>query len=440
MRLILVPVKRNFLSKKFGLILLFEIIFGLLILGSIIPDNLTSKEFLMDPIGLMKIDHITVGLAIGLFVPFVLQYIERLNIFGFQVERRLIEKIDKNFEQAQKKSSSIMYSHEKSLFSITAAIVKNLPVNPRQDGRESVEIGIKNFPESRIFAEIIYHVLNSNNIQVNVPKLQESTLVSFFNLILGKTDMYVEYSGIGFQLSGETPPIDQDENNVKNKLNKLFEKTNLCWLNPISKGENSFNEWIMLKEEADKFNIETISDVVKNSKNLRFGAWPEYFHRASNQESFSRIERIAENRGEKLDFKELKEVEVVDRFTELFDKKIDVTVGWTRDYQIMDARITRIRYDDINDPENSKTIKEITNPEERRKKYDKKFYGIPLHAIPLCRNDIDERVEPLLSKIQISNEDMQELKRKADESDNNPDAIKNIVRKFCRKKNDFKDS
>ena len=404
-------MKRDFFkSKKFVLIFLFEIIFGLLILGSIIPDNLTSKEFLKDPIGLMKIDYITMGLVIGLFVPFVLQYIEKLNIFGFQIERRLSEKIDKNFEEAQKRSSGIMYSHERSLFSITAAIVKHVSVNPRQGGRKSIEIGMKDFPESRIFAEIIYHVLNDNNsIEVNKPTIQESTLVSFFDLFLGKTDVYVEYSAIGFQLSGETPPKNQSVQDVRNELNRVFAETELCWLNPISKGCDSFNEWIMLKEVADKLKIETITDIAKYSNNYTFGAWPEYFHRASNQESFSRIEMVAEEKDKKLKFQELKEIRIIDRYNELLDKKIDVCVGWTRDSEITDPRIKRI-------------------------KYDENFIGIPQHVIPICREDIAKDIEPILSNVEVSIEEIRELKLKAEKEGNQVHSIRDIAREFCHKK------
>ena len=258
-----------------------------------------------------------------------------------------------------------------------------------------IEIGSLDFAESWILAQIVYRRLESASIPVTEPGPGETTLMTFFNMISGKNDLFIWYSGTGMALAG----MDVAHNDVKkgrDALNKVYMKWGLKWLQPI--GFQTLEGPVMLSEQADRLKIETMTDLADNSRRLVFGANHEYFIR---DWAYPRLERLG------IKFRDTIEVSINDRLSGLFDKEFDVGIGYSTDPEINDKRLTVIDYDE-------------------------RFERISQFAIPLCRIDVADQVAAVLNDLEITTEQMQEMNRRAKKAGYKKLAIKGLADEFQR--------
>ena len=387
--------------SRFILLVLYEALILFLLILALIPESNTFKEFIENPLGLMHVNEKSIALALGLFLPLILPHIKSLKIFGTEVElRERINGVKEEIQNVRRESAIRQYDQERVFYATAASIRRGMDTQPRRENKSldeaPLEIGMKDFPESRILAEIIYCLFNNINLPVKPPVMQQPTLGTFFNLRSGRIDLYVEYSGVGFMLAGLQVEGHTDERG-KDRLNKLYKDWKLTWLSSI--GFNNQHELVMLKKTAMKFEIVSISDLAEKSERFILGADREYFIRDT---TFPRLELLG------LRFQDVREVGIMERFRGLYEGEFDVGVGWTTDPQIKDTRLQRI-------------------------KYDQKFPEIAQYAMLLCRTDIVHSVEDVLSKLQINEEEMRRLNSKAQRAGNTDLAIKGIATEFCRK-------
>jgi osmoprotectant transport system permease protein len=204
----------------------------------------------------------------------------------------------------------------------------------------------------------------------------------------------------------DVDPLEQ-ANRVREKLNEIYKGWGLTWLPPI--GFNNKHELIMLQETAHKFRIQSISDLVHKSEGLTFAAPTEYFIRES---TFPRLERLAEKAETPLRFRDVREVDIQDRFSGLLAGEYDVGVAFTTDPQMEDPRLQKIDW-------------------------DAHFPEITQWAMPLCRSDVlmYYPIQDALSQLSINEAGMRKLIRKAEREGNTPFAIKGVAAEseVCRK-------
>ncbi|HSD62711.1 MAG TPA: glycine betaine ABC transporter substrate-binding protein [Ignavibacteriaceae bacterium] len=140
-----------------------------------------------------------------------------------------------------------------------------------QNENYPVKIGSKKFTESVILGEIAYQLARTVNTNVVHKKEIGGTRVLWDALLKGDIDIYPEYTGTIRQeiLSGENVKNDSDMIRMLNSKNIRMSKS-LGFSDNYAIG--------MKKSQADKLNINTISDL-RNHPELKFGFSNEFIDR-----------------------------------------------------------------------------------------------------------------------------------------------------------------
>ncbi|MCM3364061.1 glycine/betaine ABC transporter substrate-binding protein [Niallia sp. MER TA 168] len=115
------------------------------------------------------------------------------------------------------------------------------------------------------------------DLKVNYESFLGGTAPAFEGVNTGNYDMYMEYTGTGLlSILKEDMVSDPDEayDIVKKKFKEDY---NLVWLEPF--GFNNTYTLTLRKEDAEKYNIQTISDLKKMAPELTLGSEPEFLER-----------------------------------------------------------------------------------------------------------------------------------------------------------------
>lgn len=385
-------------------LVLYEIVFICLWMASIIPEGISFIDFWRRPFELMIINEYSIALTIALFLPLVFKNITKLKLFGAEVEiRREFENFRSEIHKVKKDVAEQRYDYDRALFSIISGLNRQLDtqIKRKDQSLEQVplQIGAMDFAESWIIQQIVFRKLSLKNLPVQEPEMGETTLMTFFNLISGKIDMFVWYSGTGMAMAG-LDIVEHDEHTGLDILNAHYKNLHLRWLPAI--GFQALEGPIMLKENAVKRNIQTMSDLAKQANLLTFGANREYFLR---HWSYPRLKRKG------MKFKDYEEVSINDRYGGLFSGRYDVGIGYTTDPEASDKRIDFI----------------FTRPDDA-------FSPIPQYAMPLCREEIADIVQEALGDLTITQEQMRKMHFEAGKSNYSRLAIKGIAGDFIRGK------
>jgi len=382
------------------LIFFYETIIFILLIGALIPPGVSFWDFLKDPIKFMQVNEFVIALTLALFLPLVYKNIQKVKLFGAEVElRQEVTKVRRDLDQVKKDMSDQKYDYERALFAILSRLSGKMEIQPRRLSSSleevPIEIGSLDFAESWILTQIVYRKLEASNIPVTEPGLGETTLMTFFNMISGKIDVFIWYSGTGMALAGmDVKPHDAEEG--RKELNDIYKKWGLKWLQPI--GFETCEGPVMLSEQADRFKITTMTDLANNSHRLVFGANREYFLR---HWSYPRLKRLG------VRFRKVTEVSINDRLSGLYEKEFDVGIGYTTDPEINDSRLRVIEYDN-------------------------RFEPISQFAMPLCRNDVAHHVAAVLDDLKITSKQMHELNFRAKKAAYKKLAIKGLADEFQR--------
>lgn len=385
-------------------LIFYEIVFICLWIAAIIPEGISFLEFWHKPFGYMIINEYSIALTIAIFLPLVFKNITKLKLFGAEVEvRREFDNVHSKIHEVRKDIADHRYDYDRALFSIIAGLNRQLDTEVRRENEDlqevPLEIGAMDFAESWIIQQIVYRKLLRQDVPVREPETGETTLMTFFNLISGKIDFFVWYSGTGMAMVG-MDIVEHDERTGLEILNAYYERLNLRWLPPI--GFQSLEGPIMLKENAKKRNIKTMSDLAEQANSLTFGANREYFLR---HWAYPRLKRKG------MKFNDFEEVSINDRYSGLFSGQFDVGIGYTTDPEANDKRIDFI----------------FT-------KEDDAFPPIPQYAMPLCRKEIGDVVERALRDLHITEEQMRKMNFEAEKNNYSRLAIKGIAGDFIRGK------
>ena len=143
---------------------------------------------------------------------------------------------------------------------------KGFKVEINRSGESDIIIGGKIFTEQFILAEMLKIIIENNtSLTAETKTGLGGTKICFDALKAGEIDMYVEYSGTGFQvlLSPEDIVVDElirDKQKVYEYV-KLHSKENfgIEWLKPL--GFNNTYALMMTKDKAEKLQLKTISNL-----------------------------------------------------------------------------------------------------------------------------------------------------------------------------------
>lgn len=201
---------------------------------------------------------------------------------------------------------------------------------------EPVKIGSKNFTEQFIVAEIYAQALEKEGVEVQRRLNLGATQIAHTALTSGEIDLYPEYTGTALAavVKGElTSNADQIYADVKKHYE---EKLGLTLLKPTA--INNGYAIILLPEKAEEYKLKTLTDLGPASKDLTFGAEGTFGERKDGLPGLESVYGIK--------FKEfVKFAKLGIRYSALTSGQIDVSFGFSTDWQIEDSKLTVLEDD-----------------------------------------------------------------------------------------------
>jgi osmoprotectant transport system substrate-binding protein len=197
--------------------------------------------------------------------------------------------------------------------------------NP-ENAKVSLTIGSKNFPEQEILGEIYAQALAAAGYKAKSDLSLGSETVALKTLKSGQISGYPEYASTAltsfFGLEPEEVPSDATE--AWEKANAEFEKEGLEAFEPTPFA--SANAVGLLKSTAEKYGLETVSDLEGVSEKLSLYGSPECRQRI---DCLAGLEKLYG-----LKFKEFKPVDISLRYTVLEKGQADLSILFTTDPQL----------------------------------------------------------------------------------------------------------
>jgi glycine betaine/choline ABC-type transport system substrate-binding protein len=201
------------------------------------------------------------------------------------------------------------------------AIVSN-PAN----GKVSLTIGSKNFPESEITGEIYAQALEAAGYKVKTDLSLGSETVALKTLKAGQVSGYPEYTSTALEsLFGLEPEeVPSDAQGAYEKAKAEFEKEGLTAFPPTP--FSSANAVGTLKKTAEELGLKTISDLNGKSEELSLYGSPECRQRS---DCLAGLEKFYG-----LKFKSFNPVDIGLRYTVLEKGQADLSILFTTDPQL----------------------------------------------------------------------------------------------------------
>ncbi|MEM9540572.1 MAG: glycine betaine ABC transporter substrate-binding protein [Cyanobacteria bacterium P01_E01_bin.42] len=188
-----------------------------------------------------------------------------------------------------------------------------------------IRIGSKDFTEQFILAEMYALILEDNGFVVERKLNLGGTPIAQESLTSGEIDLYPEYTGTAL-LSVLKLPSNSDRQKVYETVAIGYkEQFNLIWLLPSPM--NNTQALVLTQESAEKYGIETLSDLVANADRIVLIGPPEF------QEREDGLPGLEEVYG-KFTLKEYRAVDASLRYQGLTAGEADVAVGFGTDGEI----------------------------------------------------------------------------------------------------------
>jgi glycine betaine/choline ABC-type transport system substrate-binding protein len=194
------------------------------------------------------------------------------------------------------------------------------------NGKVSLTIGSKNFPESEITGEIYAQALEAAGYKVKTDLSLGSETVALKTLKAGQVSGYPEYTSTALEsLFGLEPEeVPSDAQGAYEKAKAEFEKEGLTAFPPTP--FSSANAVGTLKKTAEELGLKTISDLEGKSEELSLYGSPECRQRS---DCLAGLEKFYG-----LKFKSFNPVDIGLRYTVLEKGQADLSILFTTDPQL----------------------------------------------------------------------------------------------------------
>ncbi|MBW4546679.1 MAG: quaternary ammonium transporter [Symplocastrum torsivum CPER-KK1] len=201
---------------------------------------------------------------------------------------------------------------------------------------ETVKVGSKDFTEQFILGEMYALVLENSGIKVERKLNLGGTPVAQAGLESGQIDLYPEYTGTGL-LTVLKQPANSDQKQVFDTVAKAYkEKYNLVWLEPAPM--NNTQALAMSQEDAAKYGIKTISDMVKKANQLTIASTAEFQER---EDGLPGLKKVYGN----FEFKKLIPLDPGLRYQALKNGEADVVEAFGTDGEISALKLVVLEDD-----------------------------------------------------------------------------------------------
>ena len=197
-----------------------------------------------------------------------------------------------------------------------------------------VTVGSKNFTEQFVVAELYSQALEAAGIKVERRLNLGGTLIAHKALEEKQIDLYPEYTGTMLINVLKAEPMT-DRRTVYEKVKAEYAAKGLVVLNEAPMN-NTYN-MVVLPETAQKYKLETLTDLARVSKDLKLGAGPEFRDRKDG------IPGLKARYG--MTFKEDLQMAIGLRYQALANGQVDVVNGYATDGMIGALQLKRLKDD-----------------------------------------------------------------------------------------------
>jgi osmoprotectant transport system substrate-binding protein len=199
---------------------------------------------------------------------------------------------------------------------------------------QTVKVGSKNFTEQFILAEIYAQALEAAGIKVERKVNLGGTLIAHKALEEKEIDFYPEYTGT-ILVAVLKQEAMTDRKAVYDKVKSDYAAKGLVVLNETP-FQNTYN-MVVRPDTAEKYKLETLSDLAKVSKDLKLGAGPEFRDRKDG------LPGLKAKYG--MEFKEDLQLAIGLRYQALKNDQIQVVNGYSTDGMISAMKLKRLKDD-----------------------------------------------------------------------------------------------
>ena len=215
-----------------------------------------------------------------------------------------------------------------------AALVAAACMACAAQAQQPVRVGSKNFTEQFVLAELYAQALEAAGVKVEKKLNLGGTLIAHKALEERQIDLYPEYTGT-ILLAVLKEEAMTDPKAVYEKVKDAYAKKGLVLLNqaPVN------NTYVMVvrPDTAQKYRLQTLSDLAKVAKELKLGAGPEFRDRKDG------IPGLKAKYG--MDFKEDLQLAIGLRYQALKNDQVQIVNGYATDGMISAMKLTRLKDD-----------------------------------------------------------------------------------------------
>ena len=319
---------------------------------------------------------------LALFVDYLFSIVERLvTPVALQLKGKNKEKVLK----ARRKDKVILI-----VFIILFAISK---IDFHKESTDTLTVASKDFTEQNILCELSsIYLANNTNIKINKQCNLGGAQVVFQALERDDIDFYIDYLGTDYTDILKYEPISNVDKVYQTVKDEFASKYKIAVLSPMS--FNNTYSLAVTKDLASKYNLKTISDLAKVSKDLTVSPTLEFVNRNDGLPGLLKAYN--------LEFKNTIAMDGSPRYTALLNNNSQVIDAFTTDGLLRKFNLTVLED-------------------------DKNFFP-PYYAVPLLKQKTLEKypeVETLMSKLgpYLTDEVMQEMNYQVDEVGKNPEEV-----------------
>ena len=219
------------------------------------------------------------------------------------------------------------------LFAVSAlALAAVLPL--ASQAQQAVRVGSKNFTEQFVLAEIYAQALEAAGIKTEKKLNLGGTLIAQKAMEEKQIDFYPEYTGTMLLAVLKQDPMT-DPKAVYDKVKDAYAKMGFVLLNQSNL--NNGYSMVVRPETAQKYKLETLSDLAKVAKELKIGAGPEFRDRKDG------LPGLKDKYG--MVFGEDLQMAIGLRYQALKSDQVQVVNGYSTDGMISALKLKRLRDD-----------------------------------------------------------------------------------------------
>lgn len=249
------------------------------------------------------------------------------------------------------------------LFSMTACGAKE-----SSNEKKTIRIANKNYTEQRITGQLLAVYLESKGYDTDV-RILAGTMLCYNALKNDEIDIYPEFTGSAYTAVFKQEEILSKEETYNYVKERGEKEHGITWLTPL--GWNNTYVITVREETANKYNLKSITDLAKVSKDFKIGGTVEFFNRVDGLKGLKKLYTG-------LEFKEEISMDPGLTYAALRDGEIDVNSAFSTDGRIAKYNlknleddkdffppyfitpITRVKYAEEN-PEVIKALHELGN-------------------------------------------------------------------------------